>query len=138
MGYESPAFHVSVGPSWTGHDRGSDRFRAGILPFGVLRLRIGHQDRWHGALRLMDGVPSTAGGGAISLRFELAPPPRGQHRPRFGVYGSAAETTAGISASNEWPVGLPGITALRVGCLLGTHLRHASRPEFTCAAGVVF
>lgn len=147
LGYDGPAFHLSLGPWLVGDSRDGDHFRGGLVPIGVVRLRAGHQDAWHVAVHLIDGVPSTAGGGAVSLRLELAPPPRGVHRLRFGVYVSAAEDTAGLSVSDEWPIARatmstrihPRIRATRAACLLGTDLAHAGvRPELTCSAGVVF
>lgn len=140
LGYDGPAFHFSVGPALVGDNRGTDHFRVGLLPVGTIRLRAGHQDRWNVGLRLIDGVPSTAGGGAVSLRLDLGPPPWAGHRLRGGLYASAAESTLGVSASDELRTTClgPQVQAVRLTCLLGTDLGHVNRAELTCAAGVVF
>jgi hypothetical protein len=139
VGYDGPFVHLSFGPSWTGDRREVSSFRGGILPIGVVRLRIGRQDALHVALRLIDEVPAATRGGAIALRADLALPPRNRHRLRFGVYTSAAEWTTGLSISDEWPFPHPLLPhhALRISLYAGSSLSHL-RPELTATAALVF
>jgi hypothetical protein len=152
LGFESPRFHASAGPWLLGDNRDGRAFRLWALPFGVLRLRFGHLDRWHVNVRLIDGAPYTAEAGGPGFRLQIAPPPRGRHRLSFGVYTSLGEKVAGLAVTDEiaglmdaggpagWlgSLGRPGST-LRVGGLLGTAIGHAgTRPELTLFAGVVY
>jgi hypothetical protein len=145
FGYDGPRFHLSAGPALAGDNRGGDHFQLGLLPLGVLRMRVGHQDRWNAGVRLLQAVPGAATGGAIALRIDLAPPPIAGHRPRAGLYASIAEATVGVSASDELGfTGLgftrvgPRVRALHLACFVGTDVGHLLRAELTCAAGVVF
>jgi hypothetical protein len=148
IGYDGHAFHLSVGPALVGEGRNTTGFQVGILPLGTVRLRVGPQDGWNVGLRLIEAQPRAAGGGTIGARLDLGlPPSAGLHHRRAGVYASAAEATAGLSASDEFPfaaLGLgPGVTwargtALRLGCLLGTDVGHLARAELTCSAGLLF
>ncbi|MEP6652652.1 MAG: hypothetical protein ABJA82_04810 [Myxococcales bacterium] len=140
IGYDGPAWHLSAGPAVVGDNRGTDHFRLGLLPVGNIRLRIGHQDGWNVGVRLIDGEPSTAGGGSISLRVDLGPPASAGHRPRAGIYASAAESTAGLSISDELATTVLGhaVSAVRLSCLVGADLGHFLRAELTCAAEVIF
>ena len=60
IGYDGPRFHISVGPWLYGARRDRPEFRLTALPYGVVRLRIGHLDRWHVNLHILDGAPFTA------------------------------------------------------------------------------
>jgi hypothetical protein len=147
IGYDGPAFHLSVGPALAGDNRNSSAFQVGLLPLGTLRLRVGRQDGWNVGLRLLENVPGAAGGGAISARLDVGLRPTGLHRLRAGLYASAAEATAGLAASDEFPLAALGVSpsgplrqvsTIRLGCLLGSDLGHLARPELTCSAGVLF
>ena len=147
IGYDGPAFHLSVGPALVGDSRNSSAFQVGILPLGTLRLRVGHQDGWNVGLRLLQNLPGAAGGGAISARLDFGLRPTGLHRLRAGLYTSAAEATAGLAASDEFPIAALGVSpsgplsqvsTIRLGCLLGSDLGHLTRPELTCSAGLLF
>jgi hypothetical protein len=149
VGFESPRFHVSVGPWLLGDDRDGRDFRLYLLPFGVLRLRVGHLDRWHVNVRLIDGAPYTAEAGGTGFRLQICPPPQGRHRLAFGLYTSLGEKVAGLAFTDEMAGLLPEAgwgawlgrsgSTVRVGGLLGTNLGHGvSRPEITLFAGIVY
>jgi hypothetical protein len=147
IGYDGPKFHLSAGPALVGDDRGTAAFQTGFLPLGTLRLRVGRQDGWNVGLRLLENLPRAAGGGAISARLDVGLPAAGLHRLRAGLYTSAAEATAGLAASDEFPLDVIGIfpsgtwsriSAIRLACLLGADLGHLARAEMTCSAGLLF
>jgi hypothetical protein len=138
VGYDGPSFHIAAGPWFYGSSRGRDSFRATLLPFGILRLRVGHLDRWHFKLRIGDGAPFTSEGGGLGLRLLMGGPPMGRHRLAGGLYTSLGEKTAGLAASDEIAGAGPAGLTLRVGGLLGTDLDHPGRPEITVFAGVVW
>jgi hypothetical protein len=139
LAYDGPTFHVAVGPWLYGAKRDRPNFRAAVLPYGVLRLRFGHQDRWHFNVHVADGVPFTAEGGALGLRLMMGAPARGRHRPSAGIYTSIGEKTLGLAFSDEIAGVGPRGTALRYGGLLGTDLEHpGSRPELTGFLGLVW
>jgi hypothetical protein len=136
-GYDGPSFHLSAGPWLYGARRDRDDFRASVLPFGVLRMRVGRPQGWHVLLRLADGVAFTAEGG-LALRALLASPPRGRHRPAGGLFTSVGENVLGVQAYDEIGGVGPLGTALRLGASLGLDLGHPGRPEATVFSGVVF
>lgn len=139
VGYDGPSFHVSLGPWLYGTARARPAFRAAVLPYGVLRLRFGHQDSWHFNVRLADGAPFTAEGGAMGLRLMLAAPPRGRHRAAGGLYTSIGEKTLGLAFADEVSGAGPGGRTLRLGALLGTDLERATtRPELTGFVGLLW
>jgi hypothetical protein len=147
IGYDGRAFHLSVGPALVGDNRTTAAFQVGLLPIGTLRLRVGPQDGWNVGLRLIEAVPSAAGGGTIGARLDLGLRPIGLHRLRAGVYASAAEATFGIAASDEVPLAALGLVsdrpwrrfnAIRFACLLGSDVGHLARAELTCSAGLLF
>jgi hypothetical protein len=136
-GYDGPAFHLSVGAWLYGARRDRPRFRATLLPFGIVRLRAGHLDRWHVLVRLGDGVPFTAEG-SLALRVLLAAPPRGAHRVAGGVYTTLGENVAGLTLVDEVAgVGPPG-ASLRLGVSVGTDVVHPGRPEATLLIGLAW
>jgi hypothetical protein len=137
VGYDGEGFHLSVGPSLLSESR-AGRLRVGLLPYGVLRLRVGSLDGWHLNLRTLDGAPFTAEGGAAGLRLMVGAPEVRGHRLAAGLYSSLGENTLGLALSDELALG-EGATRLRLGGLLGTDLAHfAGRPEVTLFAGLVF
>jgi hypothetical protein len=136
-GYDGPSFHLSVGPWLYGSRRDRAQFRATVLPFGVLRLRAGHLDRWHVLVRLADGVPFTAEGG-LALRVLLAAPPRGAHRLAAGVYTTVGENVAGLTCTDEVSGLGPTGVALRLGASLGLDVVHTSRPEAMVLTGLTW
>jgi hypothetical protein len=138
VGYDGRSFHLAAGPWLYGSSRARDSFRATLLPFGVLRLRVGQLDRWHFNLRIADGAPFTSEGGALGARLMVGAPLMGGHRIAGGLYTSIGEKTAGVAVSDEIAGAGPGGTALRVGGLLGTDLDHPGRVEITGFAGVVW
>lgn len=139
VGYDGPRFHLSVGPWLYGAKRDRPNFRLAVLPYGVVRLRIGHLDRWHFNLHILDGVPFTANGGAFGARFLVGAPVWGRHRAAAGVYTTIGEKTAGLAVTDEIAGGGPGGAALRLGGLLGTDIeRPSSRPELTVFAALVW
>lgn len=139
VGYDGPRFHLSVGPWLYGSGRRRPEFRTSVLPYGVVRLRVGHLDRWHVTLHVADGTPFTAEGGALGARLLLGAPVWGRHRLKAGVYTTLGEKTAGLAASDEIAALGPWGTALRLGGLLGTDLeKPGTRPELTVFAGLVW
>ena len=139
VGYDGSYFHVSAGSWFYGDTRDGRRFRPAFLPYGVLRLRAGHLDRWHVNLRLIDGAPFTADGGGTGVRVQLGAPPLGAHRLAAGLYTSVGEKTAGLAVSDEiGDVDLVGGGAIRLGGLLGTDLGHPGRLELTLFGGLVW
>jgi hypothetical protein len=139
VGYDGPRFHLSVGPWLYGSQRQRPDFRASILPYGVLRLRVGHLDRWHFNLRVLDGAPFTAEGGALGVRLSLGAPVWGRHRATAGVYTTIGEKVAGVTLSDEIAGAGPASSALRLGVMLGTDLeRPSTRPEATAFAGLAW
>jgi hypothetical protein len=138
VGYDGGSFHLAAGPWLYGSSRGRDSFRASLLPFGVLRLRVGNLDRWHVNLRVADGAPFTSEGGALGARLMVGAPARGRHRLAAGLYTSIGEKTVGVALSDEIAGAGPGGLALRVGGLLGTDLDHSGRPEVTAFCGLVW
>jgi hypothetical protein len=139
VGYDGPRFHISAGPWFYGAKRQRPEFRASVMPYGVLRLRIGHLDRWHVNLHVLDGAPFTAEGAALGARFVLGAPVWGRHRVTAGPYATIGEKVAGVAVSDEIAgVGLRG-SALRLSVLLGTDLeRPTTRPEATAFAGLAW
>jgi hypothetical protein len=139
VGYDGPRFHISVGPWFYAARRQRPELRASVMPYGVLRMRIGHLDRWHFNLHILDGAPFTAEGGALGVRLLLGTPVWGRHRPTAGVYTTIGEKVAGVAVADEIAgVGLGG-SALRLGVLLGTDLeRPTTRPEATAFAGLAW
>ncbi|MES1157547.1 MAG: hypothetical protein ABUL67_00480 [Haliangium ochraceum] len=138
-GYDGPAFHLSAGSWWYGDSRDGRDFHVGFLPWGVIRLRAGHLDGWHLNLRIADGAPYTAEGGAAGVRLQVGTPPRGRHRLAVGLYTSVGEKTAGILVSDEIAAGGWGSSSLRLGAMVGTDLDHpGARPELTGFAGTVW
>jgi hypothetical protein len=138
VGYDGGSFHIAAGPWLYGSSRGRDSFRASLLPFGVLRLRVGNLDRWHVNLRIADGAPFTSEGGALGARLMVGAPALGRHRLAAGLYTSIGEKAAGLAFSDEIAGAGPGGLALRLGGLLGTDLDHGGRPEITAFCGVVW
>jgi hypothetical protein len=138
VGYDGQIFHLAAGPWLYGSSRAREDFRATLLPFGVLRLRVGHLDRWHVNLRVADGAPFTSEGGALGVRLMVGAPVLGRHRPAAGLYTSLGEKTAGLALSDEIAAAGPAGLALRVGGLCGTDLDHRSRLEITAFAGLVW
>jgi hypothetical protein len=140
VGYDGPAFHLSAGSWLYGDGRDGREFRATFLPWGVIRLRAGHLDRWHFNLRFLDGAPYTAEGGGTGVRLQLGAPPRGRHRLAGGLYTSLGEKTVGVIFSDEITVGAwLSASALRLGAMLGTDLGYlGARPELTTFAGLVW
>lgn len=139
VGFDGPRFHLSVGPWLYGTKRQRPDFRLAVLPYGVLRMRIGHLDRWHFNLHVLDGAPFTAEGAAFGVRLMLGAPVWGRHRPNGGVYTTIGENTLGLAVTDEIAGAGPYGTALRVGGLLGTDLeRAATRPELTLFAGLAW
>lgn len=139
VGYDGPAFHFSAGPWIYGDGRDGRDFRAAFLPWGVIRLRAGHLDRWHFNLRILDGAPYTAEGGGTGVRVQLAAPPRGRHRLAGGLYTSLGEKTVGITFSDEITGGGCGEPGWRIGGMLGTDYGYfAARPEVMVFAGLVW
>jgi hypothetical protein len=140
VGYDGPAFHLSAGPWLYGDSRDRRGFRPTFSPWGVIRLRAGHLDRWHFNLRILDGAPYTAEGGGTGVRLQLAPPPRGHHRLAGGLYTSLGEKTVGVIFSDEIAVGgWWSASALRLGAMLGTDVGYfGARPELTTFAGLVW
>ena len=139
LGYDGPAFHVSLGPWLYGSKRDRPEFRAAILPYGVLRLRFGHLDRWHFNVRIADGAPFTAEGAGLGVRLMVAAPPWRRHRPSAGLYTSIGEKTLGLALTDELAGAGPRGTALRWGALLGTDLeRVGRRPELAGFVGLVW
>jgi hypothetical protein len=141
FGYDGPAFHLSVGPWLYGDGRYDDRFRADFAGWGVLRLRVGHLDRWHGTLSVLDGAPWTAAGAATSVRLLVGPPPLrdGRHRLQVGPSFTIGEAVAGLFASDEIALA-PGALAraLRVGGNLGAGHANLTRWEAMAFAGFVW
>jgi hypothetical protein len=139
VGYDGPRFHISVGPWLYGARRDRPDFRLAALPFGVVRLRIGHLDRWHFNLHVLDGAPFTAAGGAFGARLLVGAPVWGRHRAAGGLYTTIGEKTAGLAVTDEIAGVGPGGSALRVGGLLGTDLEKPStRPELTLFGALVW
>jgi hypothetical protein len=139
VGYDGPRFHISVGPWLYGAKRDRPSFRLSALPYGVVRLRIGHLDRWHFSLHILDGAPFTAEGGALGVRLLLGLPVMGRSRAAAGVYTTLGEKVAGVTAVDEITGAGPGGSALRLGVLLGTDLEHvSSRPELTVFGGLAW
>lgn len=139
VGYDGPRFHISVGPWLYGAKRDRPSFRLSVLPYGVVRLRIGHLDGWHFNLHILDGAPFTAQGGALGVRLMVGLPTLGRSRAAAGVYTTLGEKVAGVALSDEIAGAGLGGSALRVGVLLGTDLEHVStRPELTLFAGLAW
>lgn len=138
VGYDGPSFHVSVGPWLYGSSRDRDGFRAGVMPFGVLRLRFGNLDRWHVKVQLADGAPFTSAGGSLGLRVMVGAPAIGRHRLAAGLYTSVGDKTVGLAFTDEVAGVGPGGTTLRFGALLGTPLDNRGRLELTVFAGLVW
>jgi hypothetical protein len=139
VGYDGPAFHVSAGPWLYGASRDRPQFRARVLPYGFLRLRFGHQDRWHFKVRIADGAPFTAEGAGLGLRLMLGAPVWRGHRLSGGLYTSIGEKTLGLTWTDEMAARGPAGTALRWGGLLGCDLdQGGSRPELTGFVGLAW
>jgi hypothetical protein len=140
LGYDGPTYHLSAGAWLLSDGRDGRSARPALLPWGVVRLRVGSLDHWHVNLRLIDGAPYTAEGGGTGLRLQLGAPPRGAHRMAAGLYTSLGEKTVGLSFSDEIARPLPGWQAdVRFGGLLGTDYGHpGARPELTVFAGLVW
>jgi hypothetical protein len=155
IGYDGARFHLSLGPAMVAHDRWEGGFQVGLLPLGTVRLRIGSQEGWNVGVRLIESVPGSAGGGSVGARLDLGLPPSSHagsptfgHRVRAGLYTSAAEGTAGLSISDEFPIDVFGgagagftwrrARTLRLACLLGADRGHLRRGEVTCAAELIF
>jgi hypothetical protein len=142
IGYDGRSFHLSAGSWFYGSARDGGRYHAAILPYGVLRLRVGSLDGWHFNLRLVDGAPFTAEGGGPGLRLLLGMPPIGRHRVAGGFYTSLGEKVVGLSFADEIDLRLPparlGRPSLRLGGSLGTDLGHLGRPEIMLFGGVTW
>jgi len=140
VGYDGPAFHLSVGPWLYGDGRDGRDLRPAFVPWGVIRLRVGHLDGWHVNLRIVDGAPYTAEGGGTGVRVQLAAPPRGRHRLAGGLYTSVGEKTVGVMVSDELALGGGGpARGVRLGGMLGTDYGYlGARPELTVFAGLVW
>jgi len=145
IGYDGPGFHVSVGPWLYGASRERPRFLATVLPYGVLRLRFGHQDAWHFNVHLGDGAPFTAEGGAFALRLTLGLPASGRHRMSGGLYTTVGENIAGLTFTDEIADGLAGGPVVgtrrrtfRWGGMVGTAYGDLSRVEVTGFVGCVW
>lgn len=137
VGYDGDGFHLSTGPWLYGAGRDRPRFRAAVLPWGMVRLRVGAQEGWHGSLRIGDGAPFTAGGGAYAVRVLVGSPARGRHRWQVGPYTTLGETTVGVSVSDDISGGFGGRT-VRVGGLVGTDMDAPGRVELTGFVGLVW
>ena len=135
VGYDGERFHLSAGPWLYGASRRRSHFRARILPYGVLRMRIGTQAGWHGGLQVGDGAPFTVSGG-YSARFMLGTPTRGHHRSSVGLYTSLGEKTLGLIGIDEWRSNMP--MAWRFGGALGTMIDHPGHIEVAGFCGVVW
>ena len=135
VGYDGPGFHISAGPWLYGAARERPNFWATVLPYGVLRLRFGHQDSWHFNVHVADGAPFTAEGAALALRLMVGAPVRGRHRMSGGLYTSIGETTVGLAFTDEIAGAGPLGTSLRWGGTVGTDLGMPSRPELTGFVG---
>lgn len=139
LGYDGPRFHLSVGSWLYGARRQRPEFRLAVLPYGVVRMRVGHLDRWHFKLHILDGAPFTAEGGALGVRLLLGAPVWGRHRASAGLYATLGENTLGLAASDEIAGLGPYGSALRVGGLLGTDLESpGTRPELTLYCGLAW
>jgi hypothetical protein len=143
LGYDGHGFHVSVGSWFYAAARDAGHYHAALLPYGVLRLRVGSLDGWHLNLRLVDGAPFTAEGGGPGLRLQLGLPPRGRHRLAVGVYTSLGEKVAGFALADEIDLRLTsarrlGRPSIRFGALLGTDLGHPGRPEVSVFGGLIW
>jgi len=139
VGYDGERFHLSVGPWLYGDDRDGRRFRATVVPYGALRLRIGSSDRWHVRFGLVEGRAYTAEGAGTAARLLVGAPPRGRHRVAAGLYTSIGENTAGIAIADEIAaIGREG-SHVRWGALIGSDVTHlGSRPEVTAFCGLVY
>jgi hypothetical protein len=138
VGYDGPCLHFGGGMLLLGDDRDGRAFRPGLLTHAVWRLRVGRQDGWHGSLRILDGAPFVAAGGATGLRILVGAPPWGRHRAQAGVYTSIGEMTAGLAAYDEIEGAGPRGTALRLGLLAGTDVFHPARVELTSFVGLAW
>lgn len=134
IGYDSDAFHISVGPWLYGSSRRRPDFRAGVLPFGLLRIRFGQLAGWHGSFQLGEGAPFTATGG-YSARMMLGGPARGMHRLSGGLYTSVGENVAGLIAVDELT---SKSSRYRIGASLGSVMDHIARVEMTAFCGVLW
>lgn len=135
FGYDADTFHLSLGPWIYGDSRNGQSFRAGFLPYGVLRFRVGDLDHWHLKLRVADGAPFTADGAGAAARLLLGFPATGGHRFSVGPYFTIGESTAGLSAVDEIQAG--GRT-IRVGGILGAaYSAGFSRPELSVFVGAL-
>jgi len=139
-GYDGERFHVSLGPWAYGARRDRPDFRAAVLPYGVLRLRFGSQDRWHFNFRIADGSPFTSSGGALAVRAMVGAPPHGRHRPSAGLYSTLGENTLGLTFEDDVSGAGPRGTSLRAGGLLGVDLERlsGSRGELTGFVGLAW
>ncbi len=143
VGYDARYFHISAGSWLYASARDAASFHAALLPYGVLRLRIGSLDGWHFNLRLLDGAPFTAEGGGPGLRLHLGLPPRGRHRLAGGVYTSLGEKVVGLSFADEIDLRLTsqrrlGRPSIRVGANVGTDISHLGRPEIMLFGGIIW
>ena len=142
IGFDSRRFHLGIGPALTMEGRHGDRSEIALLPLGTLRLRVGTQDGWNVGVTLLEELPVATGGGPIGARASLGLPRlRDGRRVRVGAYLSAAEWTAGLSASHEWPRSIPcwaPMTALRIGLIVGSGLGRFGRIELGTTAAIVY
>lgn len=143
VGYDGPAFHISAGPWLYGDGRYDDRFRAGWAAWGVVRIRVGHLDRWHGSFSVLDGAPYTAAGAGTAARLLLGLPPvaDGRHRVVVGPYFTIGETIRGLYAADEWDLRATHARApraLRLGGNLGMGPSGWARWEWMTFVGCVW
>ena len=143
VGYDARLFHISAGSWFYGSARDAGRFHAALLPYGVLRVRVGSLDGWHFNLRLLDGAPFTAEGGGPGLRLQLGLPPRGRHRVAGGVYTSLGEKVVGLSFTDEIDLRLNsqrriGRPSIRLGANVGTDYGNPGRPEIMIFVGIIW
>jgi hypothetical protein len=143
VGYDGRLFHLSAGSWFYASSRDAGRFHAALLPYGVLRVRVGSLDGWHVNLRLLDGAPFTAEGAGPGLRLHLGLPPLGRHRLAGGLYTSLGEKVVGLSVSDEIDLRRTSARRLqrpsiRLGATLGTDIGHVGRPEISLFGGIVW
>jgi hypothetical protein len=137
VGYDGPGFALSVGPWLYADARDGRPFSPALLPYGVLKLRVGALDAFRVLLRLGDGAPFTAEGAGLSARLMLGLPRSGAHRVSAGLYTTLGEATAGVTVTDE----VEGLTAsgrLRFGATLGVDTAHLSRVELMAFGGLVY
>lgn len=135
FGYDGRSFHISLGPWMYGSSRRRPNFRMGLLPYGVLRLRVGQLEHWHARLHIGDGAPFTGLGG-YSARIVLGMPRKGSQALSGGAYMTLGEKVAGLTIEDTWST--PRAYTWRFGGNVGAVTDTLSRVELSGFFGAVW